>query len=201
MYRHQGKRWTRSRASGARREELTGTPRHIMRGWDPRCWDQNGALRHYNYNHNQVEMHRCDTWKLTKRTAVAYQQELEKHPANLVACGLKETVMANFRKKMGMQRLIEEGIRQWAWVVLAPRWGDQTDAAKRALEWNLQGKCKRAGDPITPGGARDWKGWRRNGFHGMIKMVLDKTGSGGALVQDLCSTRIGTERIRYRQVT
>ena len=186
MYWHWGrrlKRWTSSRASRARTEELTGTPRHKIRTRDPRCCGQNGVLCHYNYNHNQVVVYGCDTWKLTKRVAGAHQQELEKHP-NLMACGLEETVMT--MSLGGIDPTLRVPDRH---------------AAKRALQWNLHGKCKRVGDPITLGSTRDWKSWRGNSLHGMRIKVLDKTRSCCAQVQDRCSTRIGTERAKYRQVT
>lgn len=37
----------------------------------------------------------------------------------------------------------------------------------------------REGDPITPGGVREWQSWRRDGLRGMEQKVLHKTGSGG----------------------
>lgn len=73
------------------------------------------------------------------------------------------------------QQPVRREIRQRAWRWIGHMLRPDGYKAKRAIEWNLQGKCKR-GNPSTPGGKQKWQSQRRDSSHGGKWNILSKRG-------------------------
>ena len=137
-----------------------------------------------------VLLYGSETWRLTKRLEQKLQVFINKSLRNILRIWWPKKVSNKELWRQTGQQPIEQEIRQraWGWIGNTLRRPDG-HVAKRALEWNPQGKRKRGRPQHT---------WRRTRMAELERKNLTWNETKGtaknrvrwrALVDALCSTR------------
>ena len=124
--------------------------------WRSTALTTNTKLRVFESNVKPLLLYGSETWKLTKGVKQKLQVFINKNLSNILRIWWPTCRIIRNEElwRQTGQRPVEEEIRQraWDWISHTLRRPDG-HVAKRALEWNLQGKRKRR-RPSTPGDAR-----------------------------------------------